>query len=130
MARLTIRIDLPPSGQLGPGKARLLELIGETGSISAAGRALEMSYRRAWLLVDALNHTFREPLVSTMLGGKAGGGARLTPFGREVLLHYRRLEARAASACKPQLMALEAALAKPPGSAAPRPVAKDPDLEE
>ncbi|HEY5208958.1 MAG TPA: winged helix-turn-helix domain-containing protein [Stellaceae bacterium] len=130
MARLTIRIDLPPSGQLGPGKARLLELIGETGSISAAGRALEMSYRRAWLLVDALNHTFREPLVSTMLGGKAGGGARLTPFGREVLLHYRRLEARAASACKPQLVALEAALAKPAGGTAPRPVAKDPDLEE
>jgi molybdate transport system regulatory protein len=128
MARLTIRIDLPPAGQLGPGKARLLELIGETGSISAAGRALDMSYRRAWLLVDALNHTFQEPLVSTMLGGKAGGGARLTPFGRDVLQHYRKLEARAASACKPQLMALEAALAKP--GAAAKPVHNDPDAVE
>ena len=61
MARLTIRIDLPPAGQLGPGKAKLLELIGETGSISAAGRALDMSYRRAWLLVDAMNHFSRSP---------------------------------------------------------------------
>jgi len=125
MARLTIRVDLPPAGQIGPGKARLLELIGETGSISAAGRALDMSYRRAWLLVDAMNHTFREPLVSTTLGGKSGGGARLTPFGREVLQHYRRLEAKATSACKPQLVALESALAKP--AAARQPVANDPD---
>ena len=128
MARLTIRIDLPPAGQIGPGKAKLLELIGETGSISAAGRALDMSYRRAWLLVDAMNHIFKEPVVSTMLGGKAGGGARLTPFGREVLHHYRRLEAKATSACKAQLMALESALAKPPTAA--HPVANDPDAAE
>jgi molybdate transport system regulatory protein len=128
MARLTIRIDLPPAGQIGPGKARLLELIGETGSISAAGRALDMSYRRAWLLVDAMNHIFKEPVVSTMLGGKAGGGARLTPFGREVLHHYRRLEAKATSACKAQLVALESALAKP-ATAVP-PVANDPDAAE
>jgi molybdate transport system regulatory protein len=128
MARLTIRIDLPPVGQLGPGKAKLLELIGETGSISAAGRALDMSYRRAWLLVDAMNHLFKEPVVATMLGGKAGGGARLTPFGQEVLQHYRRLEAKATQACKPQLAALEAALAKP--GAATKPIAHDPDAVE
>lgn len=127
MARLTIRIDLPPVGQLGPGKAKLLELIGETGSISAAGRALDMSYRRAWLLVDAMNHLFKEPVVATMLGGKAGGGARLTPFGQEVLQHYRRLEAKATQACKPQLAALEAALAKP---SAARTAAGDPDAAE
>jgi molybdate transport system regulatory protein len=126
MARLTIRIDLPPVGQLGPGKAKLLEVIGETGSISAAGRALDMSYRRAWLLVDAMNHLFKEPVVATMLGGKAGGGARLTPFGQEVLQHYRRLEAKATQACKPQLAALEAALAKP----AVRPAARDSDAAE
>jgi molybdate transport system regulatory protein len=125
MARLTIRIDLPPAGQIGPGKARLLELIGETGSISAAGRALDMSYRRAWLLVDAMNHIFKEPLVATMLGGKAGGGARLTPLGREVLQHYRRLEAKATSACRAQLTALESALAKPATSS--HHVANDPD---
>lgn len=128
MARLTIRIDLPPAGQIGPGKAKLLELIGETGSISAAGRALDMSYRRAWLLVDAMNHIFKEPVVSTMLGGKAGGGARLTPFGREVLQHYRRLEAKATSACKAQLTALEAALAKP--GVAAKPIPHDPDAGE
>lgn len=129
MARLSIRIDLPPAGQIGPGKAKLLELIGETGSISAAGRALDMSYRRAWLLVDAMNHIFKEPLVSTMLGGKAGGGARLTPFGKEVLQHYRRLEAKAAQACKAQLTALESALAKP-GAAPVKPVEGDPDIAE
>lgn len=128
MARLTIRIDLPPAGQIGPGKAKLLELIGETGSISAAGRALNMSYRRAWLLVDAMNHIFKEPVVATMLGGKAGGGARLTPFGREVLQHYRRLEAKATSACKAQLSALEAALAKP--AVAAKPIPHDPDAAE
>jgi len=128
MARLTIRIDLPPAGQIGPGKAKLLELIGETGSISAAGRALDMSYRRAWLLVDAMNHIFKEPVVATMLGGKAGGGARLTPFGREVLQHYRRLEAKATSACKAQLSALEAALAKP--AVASKPIPHDPDAAE
>ncbi|MGH6989583.1 MAG: winged helix-turn-helix domain-containing protein [Stellaceae bacterium] len=111
MATLSIRIDLSEERQIGPGKARLLELIGETGSISAAGRALNMSYRRAWLLVDALNHIFQEPLVATMLGGKAGGGARLTPFGREVLQHYRKIEARAAAAATADLAALEAALA-------------------
>ncbi len=112
MAKLSIRIDFAAERQIGPGKVRLLELIGETGSISAAGRALKMSYRRAWLLVDALNGIFQEPLVTTMLGGRAGGGARLTPFGREVLAHYRKLEARAALAGKENLSALENALAK------------------
>jgi molybdate transport system regulatory protein len=111
VAKLSIRIDFREDSQIGPGKARLLELIGETGSISAAGRALDMSYRRAWLLVDALNHIFNEPLVTTMLGGKAGGGARLTPFGSQVLAHYRQIEARAATAGKADLLALEAALA-------------------
>ena len=116
MARLTIRIDLAQEGAIGPGKIRLLELVGETGSISAAGRAMEMSYRRAWLLIDALNHLFKTPLVATKLGGKSGGGAALTPFGREVVRHYRALEDEAEQAVRPHLRALEAALArrKPP----------------
>ncbi|HUC66779.1 MAG TPA: winged helix-turn-helix domain-containing protein [Stellaceae bacterium] len=116
MARLTIRIDLAQEGAIGPGKIRLLELVGETGSISAAGRAMEMSYRRAWLLIDALNHLFKTPLVATKLGGKSGGGAALTPFGREVVRHYRALEDEAEHAVRPHLRALEAALArrKPP----------------
>ena len=112
MARLTLRIDLAPLGAIGPGKIRLLELVGETGSISAAGRAMEMSYRRAWLLIDALNHLFRKPLVTTKLGGKAGGGAALTPFGREVVRHYRALEEEAHRTARPHLRALEAALAR------------------
>jgi len=127
MAKLSIRIDLAPEAHLGPGKARLLELIGETGSISAAGRALDMSYRRAWLLVDSLNATFKEPVVSTMLGGKAGGGARLTPFGREVIQNYRKVEARAAAAGKAYLAALEGGLAKPMTA---KKVRKDPDAAE
>jgi molybdate transport system regulatory protein len=112
MARLSIRIDLAPLGALGPGKIRLLELIGETGSISAAGRAMDMSYRRAWLLIDALNHLFKEPLVMTKLGGRAGGGAALTPFGREIIRHYRALEREAHEATQPHLRALETALAQ------------------
>jgi molybdate transport system regulatory protein len=118
MASLSIRIDLPPLGAVGPGKVRLLELVRETGSISAAGRAMDMSYRRAWLLVDALNHLFAEPLVATKLGGKAGGGAALTAFGSEVVRHYRALESKAHAASKAHLRALEAALAK--GAPSPR----------
>jgi molybdate transport system regulatory protein len=80
---------------MGPGKARLLELIETFGSISAAARILKMSYRRAWLMTDAMNRNFREPLVETAAGGRKGGGAALTPFGREILQRYRALEARA-----------------------------------
>jgi molybdate transport system regulatory protein len=112
MARLTIRIDLAKEGAIGPGKIRLLELVGETGSISAAGRAMEVSYRRAWLLIDALNHLFKTPLVATKLGGKSGCGAALTPFGRDVVRHYRALEDEAEQAVRPHLRALEAALAR------------------
>ncbi|HYM03603.1 MAG TPA: winged helix-turn-helix domain-containing protein [Stellaceae bacterium] len=112
MAKLSIRIDLAPLGAVGPGKVRLLELLGETGSISAAGRAMDMSYRRAWLLVDALNHLFKEPVVATKLGGRAGGGAQLTAFGHDVVRHYRALEKEAHDAGKYHLRALEAAMAK------------------
>jgi molybdate transport system regulatory protein len=76
---------------MGPGKADLLEAIGREGSISGAGRALGMSYRRTWLLVDVMNRCWREPLVATMPGGAAKGGARLTPLGEEVLERYRAL---------------------------------------
>lgn len=80
---------------MGPGKADLLDAIAHEGSISAAGRALGMSYRRAWLLVDAMNRCWREPLVATMPGGAARGGARLTPFGQEILRRYRMLQKQA-----------------------------------
>jgi molybdate transport system regulatory protein len=95
--RLRIRIVLAPSVMLGPGKADLLDGIGRTGSIAAAGRAMGMSYKRAWDLVGILNGMFRDPLVETVRGGPGGGHAALTDLGREVLTLYRRIEAQAAA---------------------------------
>lgn len=116
--RLSLRIDIHPAGRLGPGKIDLLEAIEETGSISAAGRAMGMSYRRAWLLIDSLNGMFRQPLVEAASGGAKGGGAALTPLGREVVAHYRAIEARIASAAGLHLRALEeAAIQDAPGEA-------------
>lgn len=82
---------------MGPGRADLLMAIERTGSISAAAREMEMSYRRAWLLVDAMNRCFQEPLVETATGGQGGGGAQVTGFGRMVLQRYREMEAKAAA---------------------------------
>jgi molybdate transport system regulatory protein len=108
--RLTVRIDFGAERALGPGKIRLLEAIGKTGSISRAGRSLGMSYRRAWLLVDDMNRCFRAPVVATQPGGVRGGGAALTPFGRELIENYRAIEARATAAAKFHLQALEKSL--------------------
>jgi molybdate transport system regulatory protein len=77
---------------MGPGKADLLEAIDRTGSISAAGRAMGMSYRRAWLLVDEMNRCWVDKLVETVPGGAGDRGARMTPFGRKVLNAYREIE--------------------------------------
>jgi molybdate transport system regulatory protein len=90
--RTTIRIDLDNGARLGPGKAQLLGLIEQHGSIRAAGAAMDMSYRRAWLLGNEINSMFREPSIFTRHGGKSGGGAGLTPFGAELLARYRRME--------------------------------------
>ncbi len=90
--KTTIRIDLANGVRLGPGKAQLLGLIADLGSIRAAGAAMGMSYRRAWLLCDEINRMFREPSVFTRHGGKSGGGAGLTPFGAELLSRYRQME--------------------------------------
>ncbi len=113
MARLTLRIDFGDGRAIGPGKMRLLELVAETGSISAAGRAMGMSYRRSWLLVDAMNRTFREKVVETRGGGPGGGGARLTPFGEGVLDRYRTIERSAHDVASARLAELEGALATP-----------------
>jgi molybdate transport system regulatory protein len=115
--RLTVRVDFGAGGALGPGKIRLLEAIGRTGSISQAGRALDMSYRRAWLLVDDMNRCFRAPVVATQGGGAKGGGATLTPFGRELIEKYRAIETRATAASAAQLRALETALRRRDGRA-------------
>lgn len=105
--RLVLRIDFPPDNRLGHGKIRLLELIASTGSISAAGRAMDMSYRRAWLLVDALNSMFSRPVVESQRGGKQGGGAALTEFGNELLHTYRNMQEKLEKAVKPELDWLE-----------------------
>ena len=116
MARLKLKLQLYCGDEIamGPGKAELLEAIRRTGSISAAGRDLGMSYRRAWLLVDSLNAAFAEPLVAKQTGGSGGGGAALTRLGRDVVGRYRRIERRAASAGRKDLAALAAALAHAP----------------
>ena len=80
-------------GILGPGKIALLEWIDRTGSLSAAGRSLGMSYRRAWLLLHSVNDSFSEPSVAFSVGGKDGGGAQLTAFGRRLIASYREFEA-------------------------------------
>jgi len=89
---LRIRIVFGDDAMLGPGKADLLERIRETGSISAAGRAMSMSYKRAWSLVEEMNRAFQDPLVDSTRGGAKGGGARLTEAGEAVLANYRKLE--------------------------------------
>ena len=89
-----LRVYLSPNDHLGPGKADIMELIAKTGSIVAAGKAMDMSYRRAWLLVDAMNRCWAEPLVETSPGSAKGGGARLTALGTAVLQHYRALQDR------------------------------------
>jgi molybdate transport system regulatory protein len=111
MVKLKLRIDFGEGRALGPGKVQLLELVSETGSISAAARAMEMSYRRAWLLVDDLNQTFATPVVTTRGGGAGGGGAILTPFGTQVIAAYRAMETDAGRALSERLAVLENALA-------------------
>jgi molybdate transport system regulatory protein len=110
VARLSLRVEFKDWGAIGPGKIKLLELIARHGSISAAGRAMGMSYRRAWLLVDSLNRRFKKPVVTTERGGGHGGGAVLTPFGHEVVKHYRHIEAKSAVAVERHLQALQKAL--------------------
>jgi molybdate transport system regulatory protein len=108
-ARLTLRIDLGEDRAVGPGKIRLLEAIRDTGSISKAGVALGMSYRRAWLLVDDMNKCFSEPVIAAQAGGSHGGGAALTSFGNRLIDQYRAIETEAHSATASRLRELEAA---------------------
>ena len=95
---LTLRVLGKRVPAIGPGKAELIARIAQTGSISAAARAMGMSYRRAWQLVEALNRDFREPIVITAVGGTRGGGARITPFGRRRVAAFRAMEAKASAA--------------------------------
>ena len=109
-ARLRIRAMFDSGLVLGPGKADLLQAVQETGSISAAGKQMKMSYKRAWDLIDAMNSHFREPVVQASKGGSGGGGATLTPFGQEVLATYRRIQALSEAAVATELKWLNARL--------------------
>ncbi len=108
--RLTLRLDLGAGRRLGHGKVRLLEAIAAQGSIAAAGRTMNMSYRRAWRLVESLNADLGAPVVAARPGGRRGGGAALTPLGAEVVARYRSIEAHARAAAESDLRALVAAL--------------------
>jgi molybdate transport system regulatory protein len=110
---LSVRIDLDKEGRIGPGKIELLENIRTCGSISAAGRAMDMSYKRAWDLVDEINRICRQAAVSRQTGGKNGGGAMLTPFGQSLVARYRKIERDAASAAKKELAALRSDIGRP-----------------
>jgi len=110
---LVLRVLAAGAPALGPGKAELVELIDETGSISAAARAMGMSYRRAWLLVEALNASFVQPLVLTEVGGKRGGGAIVTEYGRGVVAEYRTMQIKASAAVVADLKAFSRHLRKP-----------------
>jgi molybdate transport system regulatory protein len=79
---------------MGPGKADLLDAIAAHRSISAAGRAMGMSYRRTWLLVDAMNRCWQVPLVATVPGNQKAG-AHLTALGEQILTQYRQLQSEA-----------------------------------
>jgi molybdate transport system regulatory protein len=113
---LHLRIALDAEIAIGPGKADLLEGIRETGSIAAAGRAMQMSYKRAWSLVEAMNSAFREPVVETARGGSARGGATLTETGDAVLAAYRRMTKAAEDAVAPEVETLKSMLSTVPGS--------------
>jgi molybdate transport system regulatory protein len=106
MPRVKVSIILESGARIGPGKARLLESIRDTGSISAAARDMRMSYKRAWVLLDSMNQAFTEPLVTAAPGGTGGGGATLTEFGAEVLERYRRIHACADAQARKDLAAL------------------------
>ena len=98
-----LRILMGAAVALGPGKADLLDAVEQAGSISAAARTMGMSYRRAWILIEAMNRDFKQPLVKTSAGGSGGGGAQVTMAGQEALRRYRAMENKATAAVKKEM---------------------------
>lgn len=111
--RLTLRIELGDGARLGHGKVLLMERIAEMGSIAAAARSMDMSYRRAWLLINELNGSFRRPVVSARTGGSKGGAAEVTEFGMALAVCYRRMESQALRVLAKDLAEIETDLVTP-----------------
>jgi len=112
--RLSIRIDFGSGVRIGPGKVAVLEEIARSGSISAAGRALAMSYRRTWLLIEEMNLGLGKPVVDTSAGGSGGGGASLTKLGLAIIRQYRAIEMESAQAARKHIAALNRIRAEAP----------------
>jgi molybdate transport system regulatory protein len=109
-----MRVSAGEAIAVGPGKIALLQAIQQTRSITAAAKALDMSYRRAWMLVDQLNASLKQPAVRSVIGGERGGGSELTEVGVELVRLYRRIEERAAKACAADIKSLMALVARRP----------------
>ncbi len=121
MTKVSLRIDFGSTleERIGPGKIALLESVARERSISAAARSMGMSYRRAWLLVDAMNQLFKMPVVITATGGLSGGGAHLSEIGTQIVSSYRAAEKAAAQSVREHLRALDS-MVQPAGRAANR----------
>jgi molybdate transport system regulatory protein len=117
-----VRIDFSETCSIGPGKIALLEGIARTGSLSAAARALGMSYRRAWLLLHSVDEAFNERVVALSIGGKDGGGARLTPFGTQLIQAYRDFEGTVDALAVKTFASMHPTRVAPKGPAARRPL--------
>jgi len=117
LASIRIRLTCGDEIAMGQGKADLLEAIQETGSISAAGRKLGLSYRKAWLMVDEMNRCFTQPVVEAMKGGAQGGGARVTELGQDALRQYRVIQSLAQAAIEKELKTFRRLLAIQPRKA-------------
>ncbi|HEY4068992.1 MAG TPA: winged helix-turn-helix domain-containing protein [Burkholderiaceae bacterium] len=112
VVKFRLRVSVGDVIAIGPGKVTLLEAIAETGSITAAAKSLEMSYRRAWMLLDELNRALEHPAVDSAKGGQHGGGSALTDTGRALIELYRRVESTAARACAADLALLTGLIAR------------------
>jgi molybdate transport system regulatory protein len=106
-----LRVLMGAAIAIGPGKADLVDAIHRTGSISGAAREMGMSYRRAWLLVEAMNRSFIDPLIEASTGGRGGGGARVTDHGHAILKRYRDMESKAAASVESEMKEFAALLA-------------------
>jgi molybdate transport system regulatory protein len=111
-AKFRLRVSTGDAIAVGPGKIALIEAIQETGSITAAAKSLGMSYRRAWMLVDQLNTSLKQPAIRSAIGGERGGGSELTDVGIELVRLYRRIEERATKACAAELKSVMSLIAR------------------